>query len=476
MVISFGLALIATGQPINSAVDLALVLSWAWVVFRAGWEETIFRGIFFAKFVNEQSQSRTVWVLLLSTLFFTLSHIGNYIGTNNSDTYPLYVLLWGIILAQLFVITRNLIFPTILHAAANVFVGIVPGAIASLEDGSTWVIFGMQILFIGGLAWLWTQKVRTSIFVWSEVASSDIHMNQSQQNTRIKETFRDVWRDLINALKSLNKLMPGCISVLLAIGVAFVWVVSTFSSSLATLVTLGVLIFISVIVYASTQNYGESALALAAGLLAVFSVQWDGEKAAIFLFVWIAFSLIAFLIYGVNSAAKNEAIVREAALALDIDGVDQNEQAIQKIIGEVKQSQLGPHEKADVIRIFAYRKLPIAVMPHGLRAVSTLYTISRGEYKTIALFVLDIYQMFGLDDNNNEKQYSRILDRVYNVIRKTPASPVEFIDAFNKSRRYALSAHMEADDFVKAISNGLSVGVSPDEMYDYLTKQSENEV
>src|SRR5690606_37957725 len=136
--------------------------------------------------------------------------------------------------------------------------------------------------------------------------------------------------------------------------------------------------------YAGTHNYGESALALAAGLLAVFSVQWDGEKAALFLFVWITFSLIAFLIYGVNSAAKNEAIIREAAVALDMKNVASREHELQKVVDSVKESQLGPLERADVVRIFSYRKLPISVMPHGLKAVSTLYTISRGDYKTIA--------------------------------------------------------------------------------------------
>jgi membrane protease YdiL (CAAX protease family) len=471
MIGAFGTALLATRASINSAVDIGLISSWLWIVFKATWEETIFRGMFLAKFADNQIPARVVWIFLLSTLFFTTAHVGNYIAYNDSRTYMLYVLLSGIVLGQLFIVTRNLIFPSILHAASNIFVNRIPGAMVGLENPSTWIVFGTQVAFIIILTWLWMRKVEAGDFIRLEDESSATYMNQFEQGNSIKQSFRDVWRDFINALKSLNKLMPGCVTVLLAIGVVFVLVTSTFSSSIATIITLGVLIFISVIVYAGTQNYGESALALAAGLLAVFSVQWDGEKAALFLFVWIVFSLIALLIYSVKSAAKNEAIVQEAALALDINNVDRNEKELQKIINDVRQSQLGPLEKADVIRIFAYRKLPITVMPHGLRAVSTLYTISRGEYKTIALFVLDVYQMFSPKDTN-EKSYSRLLDRIYNVIRKTPASPIEFIDAFNKSRRFALSSHMVPDEFINAISDGLSVGVSPDEMYDYLTEQS----
>lgn len=470
MIIAFGIALVSTGVPINTAVDIGLILSWLWVVFRAAWEETIFRGMFFAKFVKDQPPARVVWVLLLSTLFFTIAHAGNYMGSDASDTYTLYVLLWGIILGQLFVVTRNLIFPSILHAIANIFVNRVPGAIAGLENPSTWIVLGMQAAFIVILAWLWMRRMGTRNLIMSGEESGVQYMSEIHQDDGIKQAFSDVWRDFINALKSLNKLVPGCVTVLLAIGVVFVWVVSTFSGSLATLITLGVLILISIVVYAGTHNYGESALALAAGLLAVFSVQWNGEKAALFLFVWITFSLIAFLIYSVNSAAKNEAILREAAVALDMKNVGDKEKELQKVVSSVKESQLGPLERADVVRIFSYRKLPISVMSHGLRAVSTLYTISRGDYKTIALFVLDIYQMFSPQDEE-EKVYTRLLDRVYNVIRQTPVSPVEFIDAFNKSRRFALSSQMKPDDFFKKLSDGLAKGVSPDEMYDYLTAQ-----
>lgn len=470
MTFVFGAALLLTRSPVNTLLEEGLLFTWLWVVFRAIWEETIFRGVLFAKFVDNQPPARVTWILLLSALFFTVSHAGNYLASSVSDTYILYVLLWGIILSQLFIVTRNLLFPSLLHATVNIFVNTIPDGLTTITSTSTWMIFGTHLAFICVLAWLWIRRAGSKNFIWSREESGVEYMSEIHQDDGIKQAFSDVWRDFINALKSLNKLVPGCVTVLLAIGVVFVWVVSMFSDSLATLITLGVLILISIVVYAGTHNYGESALALAAGLLAVFSVQWDGEKAALFLFVWITFSLIAFLIYGVNSAANNEAIIREAAVALDMKNVASREQELQKVVDSVKESQLGPLERADVVRIFSYRKLPISVMPHGLKAVSTLYTISRGDYKTIALFVLDIYQMFSPQDED-EKVYTRLLDRVYNVIRQTPASPVEFIDAFNKSRRFALSSQMKPDDFFKKLSDGLAKGVSPDEMYDYLTAQ-----
>jgi membrane protease YdiL (CAAX protease family) len=92
---AFGAALLLTRSSVNTFREEGLLFTLLWVVFRAIWEETIFRGILFAKFVDNQPPARVVWILLLSALFFTLSHAGNYLASSVSDTYILYVLLWG---------------------------------------------------------------------------------------------------------------------------------------------------------------------------------------------------------------------------------------------------------------------------------------------------------------------------------------------------------------------------------------------
>ena len=288
----------------------------------------------------------------------------------------------------------------------------------------------------------------------------------------IKTSLVDTWKALLNTISALNRLLPGCILVIFMISILFVYVVNSLTS-FYYIFTLATLIAVSALVYISTSNYGESALALVAGLLTVFTVaDWDAGKTAIFIFVWITFSLIAFLISGIKLSATNEDTLIDAAVAIDLKNSDTTVKELRQIISTTKGSQLGPNELADVLRILAHRKLPIELMQSALHSVSTLYTISRGDYKAIALFVVDIYQTFSVPNQKTKKNYARLLDRDYETIRQTPTSPSEFIDAVTKSRRYALAQSLELEQFLKLLSEALSKGVSADEMYDHLINLS----
>lgn len=71
-----------------------------------------------------------------------------------------------------------------------------------------------------------------------------------------------------------------------------------------------------------------------------------------------------------------------------------------------------------------------------------------------------------------EERYSKLLDQIYNVMRQSPVSPKEFIEAFNNSRRIALSEGIEPEIYFERLQDALEIGVSPDEMYEYLLEKS----
>jgi len=65
------------------------------------------------------------------------------------------------------------------------------------------------------------------------------------------------------------------------------------------------LIFIiSIIVYAVSKNYGEATVALMAGLLAAFTVEWTWNKYIIFMLALLGFLFFILLIGSLRIAAK----------------------------------------------------------------------------------------------------------------------------------------------------------------------------
>src|SRR5438105_2763695 len=105
----------------------------------------------------------------------------------------------------------------------------------------------------------------------------------------IGKSFYEVWRAFIAAVQSLYKLVP-CLVIVMALVIAGVTWLALFSSKLMLGIVLLVVLAVAIIVYVSTQRYGEAALALVAGLLTAYSVNWNGKRFIGFIAVWSGFS------------------------------------------------------------------------------------------------------------------------------------------------------------------------------------------
>jgi hypothetical protein len=211
--------------------------------------------------------------------------------------------------------------------------------------------------------------------------------NRRKKKESIGKSFYEVWLAFTATLQSLYKLAP-CLVIVMTLVIAGVTWLALFSSKVMLGTVLLVVLGVAMIVYVSTQNYGEAALALVAGLLTTYSVTWNGKRFIGFIAVWSGFSFLALMISSVRIASKQESIYRQASLALADDGMNSSliEKQLQSIGKASMKIALGPVERAEVIRVFAFRRLSLTVMEAGLKAVAMLSIITEVNSLVVARF------------------------------------------------------------------------------------------
>lgn len=286
----------------------------------------------------------------------------------------------------------------------------------------------------------------------------------SKQEPKGLTEFNNVLNDLINVIKAANHAAPGFISIAMVLAI-FTVAIITLYSAIGLCINLSLILFTSILVYYSTRKYGEASIALSTGLLALFSVNWDTEKTILFFIAWVSFSLAAFWIMTISSIANKESILKEAAISITTTDITAVEKDLDKLIKKANVKKFGPIESAEIIRLFSYRKLPIESMEYALNAVGTMTSITGANHITVAIFVIDIYKMFGTLPG---PRYQKLLDRVYHIMRESPISPSEFIIAYNQSRHIALSGSISPEKYFELLQAGLEKGVSPTDIHLYL--------
>lgn len=286
---------------------------------------------------------------------------------------------------------------------------------------------------------------------------------------RKREPFSVAVKTLVNTLKAANKAVPGVVVLgsLTASGL-----VAAISLSAPAMIASAafLVVLISIVVYAATSNYGEAALALVAGLLTVLTVQWEPWSFTLFSLSWVGFSLVALMIASVRLAATTESLYRQAALAI-AGGADHEpiEKALRAIGEKTTLQILGPVERAEILRIFAIRHLPVEAMEVTLKATETLATATTMDAKTVAVFFADVFHAIG---RRADTQFLPTVDFIYAAIRRSPAPPEEFFEAFRECRHLLLSGALDLSALLTGIRSALEVGVPASEVDAFLTKQN----
>jgi len=261
------------------------------------------------------------------------------------------------------------------------------------------------------------------------------------------EVFRAFW----GVLQSANRIVPGVVVVGVVVTVPVVLLVSTQAKPMAA-ATVFVVLVVAVIVYVRRNNFGEAAIALVAGLFPALSIEWTAGKFIAFSLAWFLLAAITLMIASVRLAAANESLYTDAAIALGPDGIPERARRLSQIADSLKNGLLGPLEGANVLRVFAYRRLDIETMEKALRDVDILSTATRMDPLTTANFVADLYGI----ERDLPMNY---LDSIEEAIASSACSPAEFVAAFTHTRHVALAGTVELSIFLRRLADGLNRGL-----------------
>jgi len=276
------------------------------------------------------------------------------------------------------------------------------------------------------------------------------------------KTINESFKALRNLISSAYSLAPAVVITGLLLA-AIVFVTSLFFVEIKMGSIILLIIIISIIVYALSKNYGEATVALMAGLLAAFTVEWTWNKYVVFMMALLGFLFFVLLIGSIRIAATNESLYREAALYVSVSNYKEVEKQLVKISKSIPDKLLGPVERADAIKIMAFRKIPTESMQYMLAIIQTFVGITRLDAKTITQFLVDLTRVLNLEIGPNLRKK---IDDIFELYRDAPVSDEEFIAAFSNTKHFVISGQIDADDYLSLLISGLKKGLSPVEMDD----------
>jgi hypothetical protein len=272
--------------------------------------------------------------------------------------------------------------------------------------------------------------------------------------------LRDTWSAMIAVIKATYAMAPVLV-VFLGIVVFGVVALALTSAKLMIGFVLLIVLLVTIIVFASTSNFGEATLALVAGVLTAYSVNWTSGKFIAFVTIWFGFLAIAIVISSIKIAARSEAIYRDAAIAYSSSDADvpEVEKRLQAIAKDRTQDGLGPIERAEVLRLFSFRKLPVEAMPDALRATIVLSVITQIDHMHVAVFVADAFKVF---EPRRPGIGTDLADILYRSIKGSAVPPADYIRGFECARHLILSGSVEPLVFLDRLQAALEAGVPPE--------------
>lgn len=187
----------------------------------------------------------------------------------------------------------------------------------------------------------------------------------------------------MNVLQASNKLMPGFVIVAILLS-GLVIAVCLISATLMIGCIILLVLMTSVVIFANTRKYGDATLALVAGLLAAFTVDWNAARFFAFVVAWIGFSLLVLMISSIKLAADLERIYTHAAISLSAGSsstlvVSKQLQAIGT--KETPLQQLQAVERAEAVRLLVFRKVPLDLIADALASIEIVAAVMKDDVR-----------------------------------------------------------------------------------------------
>ncbi len=278
-----------------------------------------------------------------------------------------------------------------------------------------------------------------------------------------KKTFFETGKSLINAIQSLNQLIPYVVPIIVFLFAGLIILAVIFTKLMMGIVILLVFI-VAILIYLKTNNFGEAALALVAGLLAAFTVEWTAKEFIVFSSVWLVFAMLVMIISSVKIASQVESIYRQASLAIDSNNYQKIEMQLKTVSSRTPLGLLGPIERAESVLILSFRRIPPSFFGKMLPLIEQLQVISKEDHKTVSLFIADLFKSIEYKPHSDP---GTVITNVVSIIKNVPTSPQEVFKAFNKTRHYLLSKAINVEKYFNILNTALSLGISQENLNNY---------
>ncbi len=292
----------------------------------------------------------------------------------------------------------------------------------------------------------------------------------------VPNSFLDLAASLKAVIAASYKLAPAAVLVMIGI-IAAVIGISIQSSSLMMGVVLIVVWVVSLLVYVDTKNFGQAALAMVAGLITAYSVQWTPMRFAAFVVAWVGLAGAALIISSIRIAAESEQIYMDGATftAPDASQIKSVYQRLRNIGEKTQYGSIGPIQRAAIVRFFCFRRVPIDLMRHLLQATETISLASRLEPLRIAALLADFTRLHTQDLGHYEAIIEALdaMDTVDAILKHAGVSPDEYITAIEDSRHVFLGRRIPVHRYFNLLGKGLNAGVAPRDMGAWLEGRTE---
>lgn len=281
-------------------------------------------------------------------------------------------------------------------------------------------------------------------------------------------SLSEVFRALRSAISSAYNLAPGAVGCMTILVGAVVALVVRWSAAREATVLLLVL-SVALLVYFSTKSYGEAALALAAGLFSVYSVEWTTPNFLSFITIWLVFTAVALLASSIHIASQVEDIYRQAALlSAGPAGYKQREKELREIAGFKGLGMLNAKEKAEVLRLLCFRRISLELMRTVLEAVETVSVVTKVSYLRVAGLIADVTKAAEIAGGTSAQG---VADTVVQTMRDAAVAPSDFFSAFESSRHLMFRPRVGVERYFIALRRVLESGARPADVGEFLISE-----
>jgi hypothetical protein len=279
--------------------------------------------------------------------------------------------------------------------------------------------------------------------------------------------FIEALQALQNVINAAYKLAPSVVvtAIILAAIVAYVSLI--FIEILQGFIVI-LIIFISILIYYKSNNYGEAALALVVGLLAAFTVNWSWNQYIVFMTALLGFLLFIMLVGSIKLAAEIENIYLKAAIHINAGRSKDISQQLKKISDSTATKKISPIEKAYAIKAMSFQNIPIESMKYMLKMVDMLSAIADMDAKYVTSFLIALSDALNISPGPS---YEYEVDKLIRFYRYTKVSYEDFIRAFMNSYRLVIFGKVKDAEYRLLLRDALEKNVSPEETYDYISER-----